>query len=361
MQKKNCLIIAAAGSGKTTLLVEMALANPNASILITTYTEANEAEIRKKFVEKRGCVPSHVWIQTWFSFLIYHGVKPFQGGFLDQEIKGLDLVNTMSTKGVPENNKQKYYLNKNCKVYSDKLSKLAVRCNEFSCGMVTDRLSRIYSHIYVDEVQDLAGYDLDFLKLLFGTTIKVVLVGDPRQVTYLTHHENRYGKYKQGKIKNFVQNECGQLNVEIDEYTLQGSFRNNEMICNIADQLYPEFNPTISRQERKSTHDGVFIVNTIDKDKYLDYFKPVQLRNNISKVVSSKCPVHNFGAAKGLDFDRVLIYPTVEMVKWISNRHTVLKEETKAKFYVALTRARYSAAIICDLHGQPHDGIPEWP
>ena len=46
----NRLIIAAAGSGKTTYLVRQAMQQSD-SVLITTYTIANELEIRKKFVE----------------------------------------------------------------------------------------------------------------------------------------------------------------------------------------------------------------------------------------------------------------------------------------------------------------------
>jgi len=44
----NKLIIAAAGSGKTTYLVNEALKHDGGRILITTYTEANEAEFVKK-------------------------------------------------------------------------------------------------------------------------------------------------------------------------------------------------------------------------------------------------------------------------------------------------------------------------
>ena len=46
-----------------------------------------------------------------------------------------------------------------------------------------DRISRIFSHILVDEVQDLAGYDLELLKLFLKSCSSVLLVGDPRQVT----------------------------------------------------------------------------------------------------------------------------------------------------------------------------------
>ena len=59
----NRLIIAAAGSGKTTYLVKQAMQQSD-SVLITTYTIANELEIRKKFIELNGCVPHNVTIQS---------------------------------------------------------------------------------------------------------------------------------------------------------------------------------------------------------------------------------------------------------------------------------------------------------
>ena len=51
-QTNNRLLIAAAGSGKTTFLVDEALKQKEGKILITTYTQANEEEIRKKIIEK---------------------------------------------------------------------------------------------------------------------------------------------------------------------------------------------------------------------------------------------------------------------------------------------------------------------
>lgn len=47
--------------------------------------------------------------------------------------------------------------------YSDKLSKFVFKY-EKSKGVVFDRLSRIYNYIFIDEVQDLAGYDLELIK-----------------------------------------------------------------------------------------------------------------------------------------------------------------------------------------------------
>lgn len=49
----NKLIVAAAGSGKTTYLVNEALKIVDEKVLITTFTEANENEIRKKFLRSK--------------------------------------------------------------------------------------------------------------------------------------------------------------------------------------------------------------------------------------------------------------------------------------------------------------------
>ena len=36
------------------------------------------------------------------------------------------------------------------------------------------------------------------------------------------------------------------------------------------------------------------------------------------------------------------------MVDWLQNNNANLTDEARAKFYVALTRARYSVGIVCD-------------
>lgn len=97
--KENKLLIAAAGAGKTTYLVEETF-RCSGNVLITTFTQENEQEIRNKFFVKYGYIPSNVFIQTWFSFLLQHGVKPYQGTCNDElfekHINGILLVNKQS-------------------------------------------------------------------------------------------------------------------------------------------------------------------------------------------------------------------------------------------------------------------------
>lgn len=356
--KTNKLIIAAAGAGKTTFLVKEALKQKDGNVLITTYTLANEEEIRKTIIEINKCIPENITVQTWFSFLLQHGVRPYQGCLFEKKVKGMILVNEQSAfrykheNGFPvyhkEENIQKHYFTDTFKIYSDKLSKFVFRCNQKSDGAVIDRVSRIYSHIFVDEVQDLAGYDLELLKLLFGSNSNILMVGDPRQVIYLTHNESKFKKYGDGKIKDFIQNECKNSNCEIDEETLNISHRNNELICRFSSKLYPNFTLCTSNQKEVTKHDGVFLVKKQDVKKYLEAYNPAQLRYNIKVEVNKNYSAVNFGNSKGLTFDRVLIYPTKKFVKWLINNNYNLEPTSCSKFYVAITRAKYSVGIVYD-------------
>ena len=54
------------------------------------------------------------------------------------------------------------------------------------------------------------------------------------------------------------------------------------------------------------------------------------------------------GDSKGLTFERVLIYPTKQIIAWMLNNSKVLKPKSKSQFYVAITRAKYSVGIVFD-------------
>ena len=370
----NKLMIAAAGSGKTRFLVKAACKQSSETVLITTYTEANEAEIVSKIVRRKGYIPSNVTVQTWFSFLLQHGVRPYQSA-LDDSIHEEDIGfyltseksgrktdsdgNPLTTQqGYPiywgEQHFKRHYFTSKFKIYSDKLSKFIIKCDKAADHEVVRRISRIFDHIYVDEVQDLAGYDLDMIKALFASRSSVLLVGDPRQVTYLTHHATRYAKYADGKIQAFVENELGRrIACDVDDKTLNVSHRNNQAICDYSCRLYPDFEKTKACQCAKcrattTDHEGVFLVRPSDVDEYLDRFKPMQLRWSVATRVRDQYAATNFGESKGATFERVLIYPTDDMSKWIKNNQSAMKNKTRAKLYVAITRARRSAAIVLD-------------
>ena len=381
--EENKLLIAAAGAGKTTYLVEKAFRR-SGNVLITTFTQENEQEIRNKFISKFGYVPSNVTIQTWFSFLLQHGVKPYQGtcqcDLFEKHINGILLVNKQSgvkyrlkdAKNTPilyneDTEFEKSYFNKDMRLFTDKLAKFVVRADKKAHGKVIDRLSRIYPTIFIDEVQDLAGYDLELLRMLFHCRSTIICVGDPRQVTYYTHWEKMNKSYRNGMIKKYVEEKCNKRdNIIVDETTLALSHRNNQIICDFSSTIYPSLpkvNPCTCADCHPIDveHQGIFIVKSSYVDAYLTKYHPVQLRHNIRTVTNQDHPRQNFGQSKGRTYNRVIIYPTEDMRKKKKNRNTKLADETRAKLYVAVTRARYSTAfVVPDDEADQISGLSVW-
>ncbi len=357
----NRLVIAAAGSGKTTYLVQEALKIKDQRVLITTYTESNEAEIRQKFFDVAGRVPANVVITTWFSLLITHGVMPFQGAVFDFPVRGMLLVQAQSAirftnkAGVkvpwPEDDIPRHFFDGRGRVFSDKLSKLVMRCNAASGGAVIDRLSRVFPNVFVDEVQDLAGYDLDILEALARSPAHLLMVGDPRQVTYLTHNERRLAKYADGGIADFLRTLPQKLKIEIDHASLNRSHRNSAAICAVSSRLFPGLAATqacdcATCRNPPTADAGVFILRISDYAHYLATVRPMQLRDKVTAAgVDPSSPVMNFGESKGRGFDHVVILPTGPMQKWLVDPDSELAAQSRAKFYVALTRARHSVAV----------------
>lgn len=361
---KNKLIIAAAGSGKTTFLINEALKIEDKNVLITTYTESNEAEIRRIFIRKKGYIPENITIQTWFSFLMQHGVRPYQD-VLNKDLHGKKIGFNLTegssgfyetTTGEKrsyseEKNFFQYYFTsiKKLKIHSDKISKFIYKTDNKTDGEIINRLSRIYPYIFIDEIQDLAGWDLDILKLLFDSKSKILMVGDPRQVVYLTNHPNKYKKYMNGKIKEFIENECKNNTCLINETTLIKSHRNNKWLCDFSSALYnSEYKhcqpcECIKCREYNTDHQGIFLVKEKDTEEYCKKYNPQKLFYK-----EAKFPDLNYGISKGLSFDRVLIYPTKKIIKYLKNGNLKEIESIRAKFYVAATRARHSVGIIFD-------------
>ena len=381
MTDRNKIVIAAAGSGKTTFLVREALAIKDERVLITTYTESNEAEIRSKFFELHGHLPANVVIMTWFSLLITHGVKPFQAPLITFTVKGMELVQSasavkyttkqgISVRWAEGDNFRHHYFNSNSQIYSDKVSKLVLRCDREADGSVFERLQRVFPNIFIDEVQDLAGYDLDVILSLFAGKGRVLLVGDPRQVTYLTHNESRHGKYADGRVVDFLTEKMPKkIKWQLDDTTLSRSHRNSQIICEFSSKLYPTFSATSACEcdncrPASSVPPGLFIVKHQDVRQYLIASNAVQLRDDVNqKDIVTGFRAMNFGISKGRGYDHVLIFPTQPMLKWLRNPTETLAAKSRAKLYVALTRARHSVGVVANddasfFHGGFQQYIP---
>lgn len=151
------------------------------------------------------------------------------------------------------------------------------------------------------------------------------------------------------------------MEIERDTTSLTTNYRCKVAICNLSNKLFSDLPPTTSGNNETTIHDGVFLVREVDVAEYLKTYSPVQLRENVKTKVDQNYCVMNFGESKGLSFDRVLIYPTNPILKWLADNNSELAPTSRSKLYVALTRARYSVGIICEYSNETKlEGIEKW-
>lgn len=342
----NKLIIASAGSGKTTLLVNEALSRPDKRIAIFTYTNNNINEVKKKFCEKHGGVPKKVDVMTWFSFLLRECTRPYQRSvYSKRRVKTINFLDGRSAPYARHVDTKRYYFRNGDEIYSDKISRFVIDCETNSNGLVTKRLADIYDEIFIDEFQDLAGYDLDLLAIFLKSGIRMVIVGDPRQCTYTTNSSAKNSQYRSIGILKLIC-EWGKNSLcQIEKHAK--SYRCNQAICDFADMLWPDMEKTVSCNSTATEHDGIFVVAEDRMHKYVNHYKPVVLRYD-RKANTYGHPALNFGNAKGLEFPRVLIIPHGPIKKFLQKGDVKDVEKSLEKFYVAVTRAKHSVAFLYD-------------
>lgn len=345
---KHKVVIACAGAGKTTRLVREALAHRNRHIAMITYTNNNLREINKKFGELNSGVPKHVHVMTWFEFLLRECARPYQRSKYDKKrIKSLFFMNQQSAKGIAETDTARHYFANDELIYSDKIAKFVVECEKNSSKAVTARLGEIYTDVFIDEFQDLAGWDFDVIEMFLRSDIRVTLVGDPRQHIYSTNPSSKNEQYLGIKVIDLVEKWKQSELCTLDP--MSETYRCNQAICDFSNALWPGMDPMTPLQDVTTNHDGVFLVAEKVVTEYAQHFRPQVLRHN-KKANTYGCEALNFGLAKGLEFERVLIIPTEPIRKYLQTGDITQVEKSRDKLHVAVTRARYSVAFVYDEH-----------
>lgn len=345
--RDNRVIIACAGSGKTTRLVMEALRTPERRIAIVTFTNNNVREIIKRFCDLNSGVPRHVDVMTWFGFLVRECARPYQRSkYFKGRVEGLHFVNQKSARGVAESDTKRYYFTNDGRVYSDKIAKFAVECEIKSGQRVTRRLRDIYTDIFIDEFQDLAGWDLDLIRLLLESGIRITLVGDPRQRTYSTNPSSKNKQYLGIEVVTLARKWERSGLCRIAE-PMNGTYRCNQAICDFVNALWPGMDRMQSLTTVTVEAAGVFRIAESSIATYVRRFCPQVLRHSRA-AKSYGCDALNFGSAKGLQFDRVMIVPTTPIRKYLETGDVSHVEGARDKLHVAVTRARHSVGFAFD-------------
>lgn len=339
------LVIAAAGSGKTWGLCNHAIKNlKDKKILLITYTNqgkrALEEELKK---QNKGVLHSMIRIMTWYTFLLLECIKPYQSYIVKyNSIRTISFDESYGQVNFyPAGNYRRYITNEN-NIRSNQASELAYYLNDTSNGKVISRLEEVYSYIYIDEVQDLSGWDLNFVDTLLYSNLGVYLVGDPKQSTYKTNTSTK-NKNKSGrKLLEFFVDLIDEKKLILKTSNQTNRFNKDiAKFVNLIDPLEPLVQSEVLCNDE---YDGVFIIERKNINHYLKLFNPQCLRYDKRTVVES-VNVMNYGVVKGRTFDRVVIYPNGKFKDFILKNKKI---ESPEKYYIAATRARKSVVFVID-------------
>lgn len=338
----NVVVIAAAGSAKTQSIIDQVMANRDRRALITTFTVENLAQIKGRLaLANGGVVPEHVTCLTWFSFVVNQGIRPYQRAVFG-EVNYVGSFNFYGKKSfyTAQKDPKKYFLDANRGIYRDGAAHLACVINQRTGGAVVRRLGEMFDDIYIDELQDLNGYDLELLDDLFVGSAKITAVGDPRQHTFSTNQSAKHRKFKGAGLPDWFgarQHLC-----EVDVRNV--CHRSNQLICDLADSLYPGLPATSSQNSESTGHDGIFRITEAEVPEYYREHSPTILRYD-RNVDTLGLPAKNVGTSKGSTYDRVIVFPTKTWQKFFA---TGIESgvTSREKLYVAITRARFSVAWV---------------
>lgn len=367
----NKVVFAAAGNGKTYDLCRQAIKiaqTTKKELLIVSYTNEGKNSIENEYrKQNNGVIDKNVVIKTWYSFVLSEFIKPYQCKlslkfkWFKQEkdfevppnlIKSIAFYSNEKPDRWNNSSHVQYYLNGAKDLYKDNVTALAVKCVNDSGGAVIKRLEEIYSHIFIDELQDYAGWDLEIFRLLFNSNIDVTCVGDYKQATFRTNNSSKNKKYRDDKIREFFK-ELEKANLCEICYSNE-TRRFNQEICNYVNTIFcEEESDVISNKIAENVEEdntGVYIVENAYLKEYCDYYNPTILRyEKTSKILfEHSCNVLNYGNSKGCTYDRVIVIPVTTVIPFIEKQTEISSKQTRSKFYVACTRARHSVIFAVE-------------
>jgi len=365
------LLLAAAGAGKSKRIANEALkrAASGGRVLVLTYTINNQIELVRHICDLNKFQPKNVVVKGWYSFLLEDMVRPYQRCIVPERVSGIILNSgnphlrrtksgkTLNIPGRAEKinnqcNPLHYVTEEDSRAHTHYLAKLAANIQEQTGGKPARRLGEIYDAVFIDEIQDLVGWDFAVIRAMAETSIgEFDCVGDFRQSVYQTSEATKMPQTSTEKLGAFKD-----MGFDIDNLAI--SWRCIQSICDLADRLHANeghYAPTKSKVTTVPPeylgHLGLFAVPASRVRDYIKTYDPVILRWNrrTKKQLCEGRTVYNFGESKGLGFDRVLIVPPERHARFLCGDTAAFDsaetDDSRNKLYVGITRARYSVAF----------------
>jgi DNA helicase-2/ATP-dependent DNA helicase PcrA len=337
MDKK--VIFAVAGSGKTTHVIDNL--DHERRFLLLTYTDNNFRNLQRKIVERFGFVPPNISIYKYFSFLHSFCCKPFLA--MEMRSRGINFETPpQRTLRLPRT-ADEFYLDSGRRIYHNRIAKLLD--SKAVMDDVRRRIEKYYDVLCLDEVQDIGGYDFDFLMALCTCRVSILFVGDFFQHTYTTSQDGRKNANLFENYRTYT-NRLSAAGLTVDSTALAASYRCSASVC---DFIRSRIGVVIESRCDRTTQ-----VMELDCQSDADrlFEDPDTVKLFYKEHHKFGCLSENWGGSKGIDhYQDVCVILNGTAYKALKARNPqALVPETRNKLYVACSRARGHLYLISDRH-----------
>jgi superfamily I DNA/RNA helicase len=324
------VVFAVAGAGKTSSIIDSL--ESDSRCLIVTYTDNNTRHLKNKVIQKFGKLPACVRIYSYFTFLYSFCFRPICG--YEVKTKGINFNYPLPQYAQRTSKSSRdHYIDKNDRLFASRIAKLLI---EFSVvPEVIQRIKQFFDLVCIDEVQDFAANDFNFLCELSKANVDIRLVGDFYQHTFDTSRDGNTQKSLHDCFDGYCE-KLEKAGFSVDLESLSNSYRCSPSVCSfVTDNL------GISIQShREDSVEVEFFKNESEIQK-------IYSNNSIVKLFFQKSNTYigntaNWGNTKGLDHFQdvcVVLNPTT-LKAFEDGKLEQLNPTTKNKFYVACTRAK---------------------
>ena len=330
------VIFAVAGSGKTTYIVNSLSADRR--FLIITYTISNCENLSRKIAKKYGGNwPDNVTLMTYFQFLFRFCYRPF----LADHVKARGIIYEQNPDRYVTQKDRRYYLSPNEYFYSNRLSLFLEKAGVID--EIKGRIERYFDVFVIDEIQDIAGRDFNFLEALMETNVNMLFVGDFYQHTFETSRD--------GNANKSLFDDCNAYEARfackgftVDTTTLLNSWRCGKKICEfVSTNLGISIS---SNKDETDPSDIFFISNPAEVNMILNDSNIVKL--HYWKSYEYGFGHRNWGDTKGEDNHENVCVMLNKTTAGLHKKGKLcqLAPSTRNKLYVAITRAHGNVYLI---------------
>jgi DNA helicase-2/ATP-dependent DNA helicase PcrA len=129
---------------------------------LITYTNNGRGELSDKAYAMFGSIPPHMRISTWYAFILQHFVRPYQAHLHPTRVSTINFKRGRTARFV-KRGQTAYSFSSPDRLRLDKVTDFACLLIEATNGLPIERFVRTCDHLYIDEAQDLSGYDLELV------------------------------------------------------------------------------------------------------------------------------------------------------------------------------------------------------